>query len=234
MITLNIQVAIKSYGKEFMKAMILAAGKGERMRPLTENTPKPLLMVQGKPLIVHHLLALARAGVNEVVINTWYLGAQIQDFLGDGAQFGLRIHYSPEQELLDTGGGIMRCLDKLGPNPFIVLSADIFTNFAFATLPKQPQDLAHLVMVDNPAYLAQGDFYLDKGRIKMTGDNVKYTYANIAILRSEFFINAPTGPFPLRDLFFKHILAGRVTGQYFNDVWYNVGTPAELAMVNQV
>ena len=216
-----------------MKAMILAAGRGERMLPLTAQTPKPLLMVQGKPLIVHHILSLVRAGVTDIVINIWYLGAQIQNLLGDGAQFGVRIYYSVETQLLDTGGGIARCLPQLSPDPFIVLSADIFTNFSLATLPQQPQGLAHLVMVDNPEYLSQGDFLLDKGRISLTGDGNKYTYANIAVLRPEFFVNASQGHFPLRDLFFKHIAAGKVTGQYFNDVWYNVGTPADLELVNQ-
>lgn len=217
-----------------MKAMILAAGKGERMRPLTENMPKPLLTIAGKPLIVYHLQALAMAGIKEVVINTWYLGAQIVELIGGGTRFGLKIQYSNETQLMDTGGGIVQSLPLLGSEPFIVISADIFTNFNFATLPRSPVGLAHLIMVDNPAYHLDGDFCLDKGRIKMSGATSKYTYGNIAVFRPEFFVNAPTGPFPLRDLLFKHIAQEQVTGQYFADVWHNIGTPADLEMANQI
>jgi MurNAc alpha-1-phosphate uridylyltransferase len=213
-----------------MKAMILAAGKGERMRPLTEKLPKPLLAVGDKPLIVHHLQALARAGIKDVIINTWYLGEQIIELIGVGARFGLNINYSVEDELMDTGGGIYKALPLLGNEPFLVISADIFTNFPFATLPATPNGLAHLVMVDNPEYHADGDFALDKGKLKLHGD--KLTYANIGIYRPEFFAQAPGGKFPLGNLMRQHIANDLLTGQYFNDVWFNIGTPADLEMAN--
>ncbi len=211
-----------------MKAMILAAGRGMRMRPLSDSVPKPLLLIGKDPLIVHHLRALARSGVREVIINTWHLGEQISAMLGTGVEFGLKITYSPEVELLDTGGGIANCLAWLGNDPFLVVSADIFTNFSFITLPSSPIGLAHLVMVDNPPYHAAGDFALDKGKLKLHGDN-KFTYANIGVYRPEFFVAAPKGAFPLNILLKKHIADGLVTGQYFGDAWYNIGTPDDLA-----
>lgn len=217
-----------------MKAMILAAGKGERMRPLTEVTPKPLLTIAGTPLIIHHLQTLAAAGIKDVVINTWYLGEQIVELVGTGARFGLNIQYSMEKELMDTGGGINACLSLLGKEPFIVVSADIFTDFSYSTLPAEPAGLAHLIMVDNPPYHANGDFFLDKGKINMhTGSN-KYTYGNIAVFRPEFFAGAPKGPFPLRDLLFKHIADDLIKGQYFNGIWHNIGTPLDLSLANQL
>ncbi len=217
-----------------MKAMILAAGKGERLRPLTATTPKPLLAVGGKPLIAHHLQSLAQAGITEVMINTWYLGEQIVEFIGSGARFGLNVHYSQEDTLLDTGGGIAKCLNFFKQESFLVISADIFTNFNYLTLPTAPNGLAHLIMVDNPTYHLQGDFCLDKGMLKLQGHENKFTYANIGIFRPEFFAGAPTGAFPLRDLMFKHIAANNVTGQYFAGLWHNIGTPTDLALANQI
>lgn len=216
-----------------MKAMILAAGKGERLRPLTETTPKPLLKVHNIPLLEYHLKQLAHAGVTEVIINVWYLGEQIVSLIGNGERFGLKIQYSVEEQLLNTGGGIVKCLPMLGDEPFLVLSADIFHDFNLVTLPKNPNSLAHLVLVDNPEYHNQGDFCLEKGQVSLQGVQ-KLTYANIGIFRKEFFINAPSGPFPLRDLLFKHILATNVTGQYFRGSWYNIGTIADLKLVNQL
>lgn len=216
-----------------MKAMILAAGKGERLRPLTATTPKPLLTIGGKPLLIHHLQAMAQAGITEVVINTWYLGEQIIELIGNGARFGLNIHYSAEDQLLDTGGGIAKCLPILGNDPFLVISADIFTDFNYTTLPTMPSGLAHLIMVENPTYHPKGDFCLDKGRLSLQG-NEKFTYANIGVYRPEFFVGAPQGAFPLRDLFFKHIGANNVTGQFFRGMWHNIGTAEDLALANQI
>ncbi len=214
-----------------MKAMILAAGKGERMRPLTQTTPKPLLMINGDPLLVHHLRRLAAAGIKDVVINVWYLGQQIIETIGNGNQYGVRVEYSVEEELLDTGGGIVRALPKLGVDPFLVISADIYTDFNFNTLPLQPNGLAHLVMVPNPNYHPKGDFGLQNGKILMpTKDN--FTYANIGVFRPEFFSNCPPGIFPLRDLLYKHIINNLVTGQYYTDMWQNIGTPADLELAN--
>jgi len=214
-----------------MKAMILAAGKGERMRPLTDNMPKPLLNVEGQPLLVHHLRALRAAGIQEVVINTWYLGAQIVNAIGDGQEYGLKVHYSMEETLLDTGGGIVRALPILGKEPFLVISADIRTDFPVQTLPANPNALAHLIMVDNPMYKQEGDFGLDKGKVTLSAHQT-FTYGNIGIYRPEFFVNAPVGAFPLGGLLRQHIANDLVTGQYYAGVWHNIGTPNDLAIAN--
>ncbi len=216
-----------------MKAMILAAGKGERMRPLTNSTPKPLLTVNGQPLIIYHLQALAKAGVTEVMINTHYLGEQIIQLIGPGSRFGLKIEYSVEDKLLDTGGGIFKALPFFGTEPFLVLSADVLTDFPLHTLPLFPNGLAHLVMVDNPSYHPEGDFSLDKGKIKLKcSATPTFTYANIGIYRPEFFAHAPQGAFPLAQLLRQHISNDLITGQYYSGVWHNIGTPADLALVN--
>lgn len=215
-----------------MKAMILAAGKGERMRPLTDITPKPLLKIAGQPLIIHHLRALARAGIKDVIINTWYKSDQIIQLIGGGNHFGLNVEFSVESDLLDTGGGIVNALPLLGSDPFLVLSADIFTNFAFDTLPINPSGLAHLVMVDNPEFHIAGDFGLEKGLITLGNSGNRFTYGNIGIYRPEFFIAAPHGPFPLGGLLRQHIANDLVMGQYFNGTWFNIGTPSDLEMAN--
>lgn len=213
--------------------MILAAGKGERMRPLTNKTPKPLLTVDGEPLLMHHLRALAKAGVKQVIINTWYLADQIIAAVKDRGYLGLEIICLREPELLNTGGGIVNALPYLGEEPFIVLSADILTDFPFATLPRQPIGLAHLVLVDNPDYHPEGDFALIDGKLSMQG-TAKYTYANIGIYRSEFFVNAPQGAFGLGDLIRQHIAAGNIWGQYYSGSWHNIGTPQDLELVNKI
>lgn len=216
-----------------MHAMILAAGKGERMRPLTDTTPKPLLNVQGKSLLQHRLLALKSAGIKDVVINIYHHAQQIVDHIGDGAQLGLNVTYSAETELLNTGGGIVNALPKLGDQPFLVMSADIFTDFPLETLPINPTGLAHLVMVDNPVYNAAGDFNLDRGVLYLKGTEM-YTYANIGVFRKEFFVHAPHGAFGLGDLIRKHIVAGLISGQYYAGEWHNVGTPEDLKKVNLI
>lgn len=218
-----------------MKAMILAAGKGTRMRPLTATTPKPLLTVAGKPLIVYHLLSLAKAGIQDIVINTWYLGEQIISLIGSGARFGLNINYSMEDPLLDTGGGIVKALPLLGNEPFIVLSADVFTDFPLQTLPSSPVGLAHLVLTDNPPYHAIGDFSLDKGRVQLLNGNASnsFTYANIGVYRPEFFVTAPKqSVFPLGNLLRDHVATNVITGQYYSGLWRNIGTPLELELLN--
>ena len=150
-----------------MKAMILAAGRGERLRPLTDATPKPLLVVRGKPLIVHHLEALSRAGFTEIVINLSWLGNQIRDLLGNGTDFGLSIEYSEEPEALETAGGIQQALTLLGER-FIVVNSDIFTDYDFAHL-RQHESMAHLVLVENPPHHADGDFTLNDSRLGSEG-----------------------------------------------------------------
>ncbi len=215
-----------------MKAMILAAGRGARMQSLTEMTPKPLLTVAGRPLIVYHLLALASIGISEVVINTWYLGDQIIELIGTGERFGLDISYSIEDPLMDTGGGIVKALPMLGPDPFIVISADIFTNFPLQTLPTTPVGLAHLVLVENPSYHVAGDFSLNKGQVSLLNDSNSLTYGNIGVYRPEFFVTAPNGPFPLGNLLRRHIADKLISGQYYSGDWRNIGTPSELELVN--
>lgn len=212
-----------------MKAMILAAGRGERLRPLTLQTPKPLLQVRGQSLIARHLAALARAGVREVVINLSWLGEQIRAALGDGAGFGLRIHYSDEGPVpLETGGGILRALPLLGPDPFVLVSADIYTDFDPGSLALEPGALGHLMLVPNPAYHPQGDFALRDGRIAATGEP-RYTYGNVGLIHPELFAGWPPGRFPLLPVLQRAIAQGRLYGELYTGCWANVGTAEELA-----
>ena len=177
-----------------MRAMILAAGKGERMRPLTLHTPKPLIPVAGVPLIEYHLRALAQAGVTEVVINHAWLGDKIEAHLGDGARFGVHIVYSKESQPLETGGGIYKALPLLGHEPFIVVNGDVFTDYDFAALQKPLQDLAHLVLINNPEHHLEGDFSLEDGRVLAPAAET-LTYSGIAVLHPELFLDCQAGAF---------------------------------------
>lgn len=211
-----------------MKAMILAAGRGERMRPLTDTLPKPLLEAGGRSLIEHHVHALAAAGFTELLINHAYLGALIEAHLGDGVRHGVRIHYSREGETgLETGGGIHRALPWLGPEPFLIVNADIWTDFPFATLPAQPQGLAHLVLVNNPSHHPHGDFALTAGQVANDGEQ-RLTYSGIAILRPELFAGQTPGRFPLAPLLRAAATEGKVGGEYHGGDWQDIGTPASL------
>jgi MurNAc alpha-1-phosphate uridylyltransferase len=215
-----------------MKAMLLAAGHGMRMRPLTENIPKPLLQVCGKPLLQHHIESLSRAGITEIVINHARLGRMIESCFGDGSKFGVDICYSAEGDIpLETGGGIKRALPILGDAPFIVISADIYTDFNFARLTNISADLAHLVLVDNPAHHPHGDFCLVEDRIQKTG-GARLTYANIGIFTREFFSHCQEAVIPLGPLLDNAIDTSRVTGEYFSGYWVNVGTPDTLTRIN--
>ncbi|WP_276965652.1 N-acetylmuramate alpha-1-phosphate uridylyltransferase MurU [Metallibacterium scheffleri] len=225
-----------------MRALILAAGRGARMRPLSDTTPKPLLPLAGKPLIAYHLERLAAAGVRYVVINTARLGEQFPEALGDGARWGLRIRYSYEGETpLETGGGMLRALALLGSaDPFIAVSADLYTDYDFATLPAEPAGLAHLVMVDNPPYHAGGDFTLRDGLLHEDGAP-RLTYANIGVYRPQLFEHwrqvlgdAPgaeaTPPvFKLAPLLRHAMRKGQISGEHYTGDWHNLGTPQELA-----
>jgi MurNAc alpha-1-phosphate uridylyltransferase len=209
--------------------MILAAGRGERMRPLTDRTPKPLLQVAGKPLIQYHVEALARAGVRRMVINHAHLGEQIVDFLGDGGAWGVSIGYSAEPAgALETGGGIFRALPLLGAAPFWVVNGDIWTDYPF-TPPRLAADaLAHLVLVDNPAHHPRGDFVLaDSGRLYADA-GVRLTYSGIGLYRPELFAGCAGGAFPLAPLLRQAMAAGRVSGEYFAGRWLDIGTPERL------
>lgn len=218
-----------------MKAMILAAGKGERMRPLTLHTPKPLVPVAGVPLIEYHLRALARAGFTEVVINHAWLGQQIEEHLGDGAQLGLSIRYSAEGEPLETGGGIYKALPLLGDAPFALINGDIWTEYDFSRLPASLSGLAHLVLVDNPGHHGKGDFRLQAGQVK-DADAVSptLTYSGIAVLHPELFDGCQAGAFKLAPLFRQAMAKGLVSGEHFTGQWVDVGTLERLAEVEHL
>ena len=213
-----------------MKAMILAAGKGERMRPLTLTTPKPLVRAGGVPLIEYHLQALAAAGFTEVVINHAWLGQQIEDYLGDGSRYGLSIQYSPEGEPLETGGGIFRALPLLGDEAFVVVNGDIWTDYDFRALRQPIAGLAHLVLADNPAHHPNGDFILVDGQVRdADADAQTLTYSGIAVLHPQLFEGCSAGAFKLAPLFRKAMADGQVTGECLEGQWVDVGTYERLA-----
>ncbi|WP_129644970.1 N-acetylmuramate alpha-1-phosphate uridylyltransferase MurU [Peristeroidobacter agariperforans] len=221
-----------------MRAMILAAGRGERMRPLTDRTPKPLLTVAGKPMIQYHIEALAAAGMREIVINLAWLGPQIRAAIGDGSQFGVRIHYSDEGDAaLETGGGVFKALPLLagpsGTDPFVVVSGDVWTEYPLGDVGAKLSrtDVAHFVVVPNPDFHARGDFGLVDGRLTDSGD--RYTYANIGVMRPEFFAGCQAGKFPLAPLMFDWIRKGRVSGELYRGEWHNVGTPQQLQQIDR-
>ena len=216
-----------------MRAMILAAGKGERMRPLTLHTPKPLIPVAGVPLIEYHLRALAQAGVTEVVINHAWLGDRIEAHLGDGARFGLQIVYSKESQPLETGGGIYQALPLLGADPFILINGDVFTDYDFAVLQKPLQGLAHLVLINNPEHHLEGDFSLEEGRV-LAPTTATLTYSGIAVLHPELFAGCQAGAFKLAPLLRQAITQGQISGEHFNGCWIDVGTQERLAAAQAV
>jgi N-acetyl-alpha-D-muramate 1-phosphate uridylyltransferase len=212
-----------------MKAMVLAAGRGERMRPLTDTVPKPLLRVGGRSLISWHLEALARAGFREVVVNLSWLGEQLRAALGDGSRFGVSIRYSDEGPVaLETGGGILRALPLLGPGPFLVVSGDVWTDIDFARVHLEPGALAHLVLVANPPHHPRGDFGLDAGYV-VSRDSEPLTYANVGIYTADFFAGFADGRFPLIQPLTRAIGAGLVRGELHRGQWCDVGTPQRLA-----
>ncbi len=209
--------------------MILAAGRGERMRPLTDETPKPLLAVGGRPLIDYHLQALARAGIGEVVVNLAWLGERIREHVGDGAAFGLSVHYSDEgDQALETAGGIVNALPLLGGQPFLVINGDIFTDFDISTLSLPPGRLAQLVLVDNPPWHPRGDFALAAdGSVGATGPSC-LTYAGIGLFAPELFADSTASVAPLAPLLRGASAAGRISGTHHRGIWHDVGTPERL------
>ncbi len=218
-----------------MKAMILAAGKGERLRPLTLHTPKPLVRAGGIPLIEFHVRALAVAGFTELVINHAWLGQQIEDYLGDGKRFGVRIDYSAEGEPLETGGGIFKALPLLGEKPFLVVNGDIWTNYEFADLRLPPRGLAHLVLVDNPDHHQAGDFRLYEGRVSdAVAGEPSLTYSGMAVLHPQLFADSQPGAFKLAPLLRAAMADGRVSGEHFVGRWIDVGTHERLADVERL
>ena len=227
-----------------MKALIFAAGLGERMRPLTDTTPKPLLRVGGKPLIEWHLEKLAALGVRDVVVNTSWLADQFPAALGDGARWGLRIHFAFEGDTpLETGGGMWNALPLLGDAPFLLVNGDVWTDFDFASLPREPRGLAHLVMVDRPPQATHGDFALDAGGCVRADGEHKLTYAGIGVYRPQLLerwrdaIPEPTlangkPKFPLAPVLRAHMASGAITGEHHRGRWTDVGTPERLARLD--
>jgi MurNAc alpha-1-phosphate uridylyltransferase len=213
-------------------AMILAAGRGERMRPLTDLTPKPLLQVRGRPLIEHHVVALATGGFNEIVVNLCWLGEQIRDYLGDGTRYGVSIRYSEEYpRALGAAGGILRALPLLGDAPFAVVNGDIVCDFPYASLKLDAKADAHLVLVPNPPQHRQGDFGIDRGLAVPNAPNL-FTFSGIALYRPAFFQGSVDGVLPLKPLLLHSMQMGRCSAELYTGVWEDVGTPQRLAAAN--
>ena len=221
-----------------MRVMILAAGRGERMRPLTDHTPKPLLRVAGTPLIQHHIRRLAADGLRELVINVSHLGQQVMDYCGDGRRWGVSIAWSPEEEALETAGGIIRALPLLGEAPFLVVNGDIWTDFPFGRLAARalrPGEDARLVMVGNPPQHPAGDFLVDaEGWIRERGAGTGWTYAGVGVYTPGFFAGLTAGKLPLRPLLDAAIARGRLGGQVYSGQWQDVGTPERLGELDRV
>ena len=228
-----------------MKALIFAAGLGERMRPLTDTTPKPLLEAGGRPLIAWHLERLAAAGIREVVVNTSWLARQFPAALGDGSRWGLSIHYSSEGDVpLETGGGMWHARNVLGNDPFIAVNGDVWTDYDFARLPRQPPGDAHLVLVDNPEHNPEGDFALAGDGIVRNDGAQRLTFAGIGVYRASLFddwrrvIGDTPGSredpprFRLAPLLRAAIAEGQVTGEHHRGRWTEVGTPERLATLD--
>ena len=213
-------------------AMILAAGLGERMRPLTDAIPKPLLEVKGKPLIQYHIEALTKAGINEIVINHARLGNMIEDVIGDGDRFNLKIQYSSEgDDPLETAGGIINALPLIKDQNFIVVNADIYTDFDFSEMGLVANNMAHLVLVDNPKHNPDGDFALNTTKV-VNKAHIKHTYSGIASFNKLFFSGQVQGKMALAPLLREAIDAGQVSGQFYQGNWIDVGTPARLEEAN--
>ena len=216
-----------------MKAIVLAAGRGERLRPITDTLPKPLVPIAGKPLIGYHLHALARVGVRDVVINLSWLGSVIRETLGDGRDYGVQISYSDEGPVaLETGGGIFKALPLLGSAPFLVVNADVWTDVDFGSLKLRDDADAQLVFVPNPAHNTRGDFALD-GDMVVERDTGRLTYSGVGMYRPELFAGCSPGKFPLAPLLRRAIAAGRLRGLLHRGDWCDVGSPARLAELDQ-
>lgn len=210
-----------------MKAMILAAGRGERMRPYTDTVPKPLLKIGRHRLIEYHLMALAKAGLTDVVINHAHLGEQIETVLGDGGRYGVSIRYSAEgAEALETGGGIVQALPMLGDDVFVTINADVWTDYPFSQLPRclPEQVMAHLVLVDNPPFKSGGDFSLHDGLVRDCGEPC-LTFSGIAVYRPQFFAACQPGRYSVTPLLREAMRRDKVGGEYYAGQWVDVGTP---------
>jgi MurNAc alpha-1-phosphate uridylyltransferase len=217
-----------------MIAMILAAGRGERLRPLTETVPKALAEVRGRSLLERHLANLADAGIETVVINLGWLGEHIAARIGSGRDYGLDVVYSPEGDnILETGGGIHRALPLLGSEPFLVVNADIYTDVPLPPAVLDGDDMGHLVLVPKPAQKERGDFGLRNGRIQ-DSDDPAFTFSGVAVYRPEFFADCEPGRFPLAPMLKAAAREGRLAGSLHEGLWEDVGTPDRLAELNRV
>ena len=221
-----------------MKAMILAAGLGQRMRPLTDHLPKPLLSVGGKPLLQYHLENLRGAGVDEVIINLAYLGEKIRDFVGDGSSFGLRVEYSAEPEPLETAGALSRALPRLGDAPFLLINGDVWSDYPLINLTRHALNASHnghLLLVPNPEFHPAGDFALAPGGLLVNDVNQpRYTFAGISMLRPQMIADYPQRreKFPLGEVLRHEIAQGRLTAEVYNGKWSDVGTPERLKQLD--
>ena len=218
-----------------MKAMILAAGHGTRMRPLTDHTPKPLLEARGKPLIVWHIEKLAAAGYRDIVINIAWLGYQIPEALGDGTRWNVNLLYSDEQDevALETAGGIVKALPLLGEEPFLAVNGDVWCDFAFEPYRLAADDLAHLILVKNPDHNPAGDFALQSDRVKTVTSGERYTYSGIAYYHPDLFRGLEYGNRRVPSVLQAAMQNKRVSGELYQGEWLDVGTPQRLAELNQ-
>lgn len=214
-----------------MKAMIMAAGRGERMRPLTDRHPKPLLKVRGKALLDYHIHALVAAGFNEIVVNAAWLAEQIIDHVGTGERFGCRIQVSHETEALESGGGIVKALPLLGDEPFLVVNGDTFCDFDYRHLQgfELGDHLAHLVLVNNPEHNLKGDFSLRNGLVSNTPE---HTFSGIRIVSPALFDGCAVSFFSMVPRLREAVERGRVSGEHYEGVWHDIGTPERLAAIN--
>ncbi|RUO24306.1 mannose-1-phosphate guanylyltransferase [Aliidiomarina minuta] len=217
-----------------MRAMILAAGRGQRMRPLTDNMPKPLLPVAGKPLIDYHLEKLARAGVKDVVINHAWQGASLHQHIGNGQAYGLNVAWSAEPEGgLETAGGIIKALPLLGDEPFWVINGDVWTDYAFSSLPTTLDDaLGHLILVTNPQHNQNGDFQLAQDRVELPEAGPGYTFSGLSLLSPQLFAGYPVTKLALKPLFLAAIQQQQLQGSVYNGQWTDVGTPQRLEQLS--
>ncbi|BBB25250.1 N-acetylmuramate alpha-1-phosphate uridylyltransferase MurU [Amphritea japonica] len=220
-----------------MRAMILAAGLGTRMRPLTLNTPKPLLPVAGKPLVQYHIERLVKAGITEIVINHAWLGEKLEAYVGDGSRFGAKVTWSAESEPLETGGGIFKALPLLSEDgaPFLLINGDVFTNYSFGCLLSQRLavgSMAHLILVSNPAHNPGGDFQLQDDQVLDKGSDC-LTFSGISVLSPRLFDGCSKGKFPLAPLLRNAMQSGRVSGESFSGYWRDIGTPERLQEVSE-
>jgi len=216
-----------------MKAMILAAGRGERMRPLTDTTPKPLLSAGGKRLIEYHLEALAKAGFDEIVINHAHLGEQIEEVLGNGERYGVSIRYSAEGKALETGGGIFRALPLLGKEPFLVINGDVWCDYPLERLRNRSIQQAHLILVDNPPQHPEGDFVLRDGQV-LDEQGARLTFSGIGVYHPILFAGCMDGAFALAPLLRRAMEEGAVSGEHYQGRWFDIGTPERLQQLDRM